>query len=616
MQLQKEYTWLERQAQLEIEIQQNIERKAEFANPIVLLNPYGIAPLTALVLFDLTGHNTVAVRVYAQEGNVDFAYSVTTAESFGVPVYGLYAGCVNHVQLVLEDGTTTDLYIETEALPENVASARAEGTLAVANWMFTVPLADSALPAAYDKDGVCRWYCTEPLAYQISMAENGHLFTGGPALLSPPYSATAIVELDLLGKLYRQYRVPGGVCNGFFLTERGTILAIHQFFNRASAADLCIELDRETGAVLREWDLRKVLPMMKGGSPSQNGSDWFHANGVWYDKETDTIIISGKHQDIVVGIHGESGQLSWMLGDATNWPEELVNQYFLQPVGDGFEWFYEPSTVQMLANNQVLVFDNGHLRCKKGGTPVEETKRYSRVVCYQLNLEQRSVSQVWEYGKDAGNELYAPYLSSVLANETNQCVMNFGGIGWLDGKPAEPPAFFVQKDHPEVVMETKVVVTTNGAVEYQLQLPINCYYATALQVANGTAATTQEPGVVLGNWHGNDIYELDMEWEDAGLLAESYEVSAQLTSEQLILSGSFIQGEMVMLLLEGETERYTYYMQTTRAPYLTASAQTYAKGSLRPIKYVVDLAPLSGKYEICIGLDDKKYHTDLWFVCE
>ena len=616
MQLQKEWTWLERQAQLEAGIQQTIACKAGFANPTVLLNPYGIAPLTALVLFDMTGYDTVEVRVYNQKDTVDFTYSVVTTESFGVPVYGLYAGCVNHVQLALEDGSVTDLHIETEVLPENVGSAGAEGTLAVGNWLFTVPLADSALPAAYDKDGVCRWYCTEQLAYQISIAENGHLFTCGPALLSPPYSAAAILELDLLGKLYHEYRVPGGVCNGFFLTERGTIFALHQFFNRASAADLCIELDRETGAVLHEWDLRKLLPMMKGGSPSQNGSDWFHANGVWYDRETDSILISGKHQDIIVGIHAASGQLSWMLGDTTNWPEDLVNQYFLQPVGDGFEWFYEPGTVQMLANNQVLVFDNGHHRCKKGGSPMEETKRYSRVVCYQINLEQRSVSQVWEYGKDAGNGLYSPYLSSAFTNELQQCVMNFGGIGRLDGKPAEPPAFFVQKDYPEVTMETKVVVSANGKVEYQLQLPMNCYYASVLQVANLTAATTQAPGIVLGNWHGNDMYELDMEWEDAGSLAESYEVCAKLTSEQLILSGSFIQGEMVMLLLEGETERYTYYMQTTRAPYLTAGAQTYAKGSLRPIKYVVDLAPLSGKYEICIGLDDKKYHKDLWFVCE
>ena len=616
MQLQKELTWLERQAQLEAVIAQYTQQKAVFETPQVLLNPYGIAPLTALVLFDMAGVDMVEVRVYAPEGNEDMTYQVSTDKCYGVPVYGLYAGCQNHVQLALADGQTTDLYIETEALPINVVKGEAQGSLPLGEWIFTVPLADTALPAAYDKDGVCRWYCTEQMAYQISIAENGHLFTCGPALLSPPYSATAIWEFDLLGKRYKEYRVPGGVCNGFFLTDHGTILALHQFFNRATAADLCIELDRGTGDVLREWDLRKLLPMMKGGSPSQSGSDWFHANGVWYQKETDEIIISGKHQDCIVAIQATSGQLSWILGDPTGWPEELVQQYFLQPVGDTFEWFYEPGTVQILDNHQLICFDNGHLRCKKGGTPVEDTQRYSRVVCYQLDCTQRTVTQVWEYGKDAGNDLYAPYLSSAICTADGQCVMNFGGIGWLAGKPAEPPAYFVQKDYPEVEMLTKVVVTTPQGVSYQLQLPINCYYANTVHVADLTSAAMAVPAVVLGKWHGNDVYELDMEWEDAGLLAESYGLLAKVNREQLILSGSFIQGEMVMLLLEGDTEQYTYYMQTTRAPYLTASAQTFAKGSLRPITYVVDLAPLSGKYEICIGLDDKKYHTDLWFVCE
>lgn len=110
------------------------------------------------------------------------------------------------------------------------------------------------------------------------------------------------------------------------------------------------------------------------------------------------------------------------------------------------------------------------------------------------------------------------------------------------------------------------------------------------------------------------MYDLELEWEDAGNLAESYQIQAKLTKEQLLLSGCFQQGEMVLLLLEGNTT-LQFYMQTTRAPYLTAGRQTFAKGSERPITYVVSLQGLSGRYEICIGIDDKKYHTGLWFQC-
>lgn len=192
--------------------------------------------------------------------------------------------------------------------------------------------------------------------------------------------------------------------------------------------------------------------------------------------------------------------------------------------------------------------------------------------------------------------------------------MNFGGIGFLQGQVAEPPAFFLQKDFPEVEMQTVILVREKETVTYELRLPINCYDAKIIAVAQCSASDPAVSGKVLGQWHGNDVYDLELEWEDAGNLAESYQIQAKLTKEQLLLSGCFQQGEMVLLLLEGNTT-LQFYMQTTRAPYLTAGRQTFAKGSERPITYVVSLQGLSGRYEICIGIDDKKYHTGLWFPC-
>ena len=51
MYLQKEQTWPERQAQAEANLMQLEETMTSFMAPHVVSNPYGIAPLTAMVLF-------------------------------------------------------------------------------------------------------------------------------------------------------------------------------------------------------------------------------------------------------------------------------------------------------------------------------------------------------------------------------------------------------------------------------------------------------------------------------------------------------------------------------------------------------------------------------------
>ena len=300
MLLQQELTWLERQTEIEADLARLEERGTDFFHPDIVLNPYQTAPLTAMVLFQTEVPTTVQVVILAPDGTADLQYQSAETTMHRVAIYGLYADCTTRVQLTLATGEQQEIQIATGALPVEVAQGTAEGTLSLEDWIFTVPLTDTALPAAYDKDGICRWYTTQSLAYQLVQLANGHLLTCGPKLLSPPYSATAIWEMDILGKIYKEYRVPGGFCNGFFVMENGNILTLHQFFNRATAADLCVEIDAQTGKIIKEWDIRALLPMSKGGSTSQNGSDWFHANGISYQAEDDAVIISGKHQDCII----------------------------------------------------------------------------------------------------------------------------------------------------------------------------------------------------------------------------------------------------------------------------------------------------------------------------
>ena len=100
----------------------------------------------------------------------------------------------------------------------------------------------------------------------------------------------------------------------------GNLLVSSDDFNNedGTVEDYIVELDRETGEEVKHFDLKNILPMEEGKSENWSSYDWFHNNSVWYDEATNSITLSGRHQDAVVNIDYETGELNWIIGDSTN----------------------------------------------------------------------------------------------------------------------------------------------------------------------------------------------------------------------------------------------------------------------------------------------------------
>ena len=143
------------------------------------------------------------------------------------------------------------------------------------NFMFLTP-AGKNLPTAYDYMGDIRWLLTVNTMFDIKRLKNGNIMTGSHRFCYMPYNSTGLVELNLLGKIYREYRLPGCYHHDHFEMEDGNILALTQDFTRDTVEDMCVLLDRETGNILKTWDYLKVLPTDAVGSGSQDAHDWFH----------------------------------------------------------------------------------------------------------------------------------------------------------------------------------------------------------------------------------------------------------------------------------------------------------------------------------------------------
>ena len=70
----------------------------------------------------------------------------------------------------------------------------------------------------------------------------------------------------MIGKIYKEYRLPSGYHHDEFEMEDGNLLVLTQDLPTGTVEDMCVLIDRETGKILKSWDYKKVLPQNVAGS--------------------------------------------------------------------------------------------------------------------------------------------------------------------------------------------------------------------------------------------------------------------------------------------------------------------------------------------------------------
>ena len=222
-------------------------------------------------------------------------------------------------------------------------------------------------------------------------------------LVNSPYYMSGLYEMDLLGKIYTEFSLEGGYHHDYFELPSGNLLVASNDFNNddGTVEDVIVELDRNTGKIVKTWDLKDILNMEDGKSENWTQYDWFHNNSVWYDEATNSITLSGRHQDAVINIDYETGELNWIIGDPTNWSEEY-QKYFFTPVGDDFEWQWSQHAAMITPEGYVFILDNGNNKSKIEEEYVPAEDSYTRGVMYKIDTDKMTIEQIWEYGKSGG----------------------------------------------------------------------------------------------------------------------------------------------------------------------------------------------------------------------
>ena len=607
-----------------IEEQAKIEQKFnsegyKIDDPKVILNPYGNSPLTALVMFETEDDVEVELTIKGKDELSTFKHKFSSAKEHYLPVYGLYADYENEVVIsYLENGkeVSKTLTIKTDKLPDDIAlptSVYADKENLVNDLYFFTP-SSSGYTLAYDVNGDIRWYLTNYALWKIDRLANGHLLVSSERLIYSPYYMSGLYEMDLLGKIYVEYSLKGGYHHDYYEMENGNLLVSSDDFNNedGTVEDYIVELDRSSGDIVKTWDLKDILNMEDGKSENWTSYDWFHNNSVWYDKNTNSITLSGRHQDAVINIDYDSGELNWIVGDPTNWSSEY-QEYFFTPVGDDFEWQWSQHAAMITPEGYLFLLDNGNNKSKIKEEYVPASDSYTRAVMYKLDTENMTIEQVWQYGKERGSEFYSPYISDVDYIDKNHYIAHSGGIVYVDGKNSNQPAGF--SENTTLVSDTVEII--NDKVVFEIKLPTNNYRVEKMSLYTDNEEYSKKTASRVGSLGKTKIDKskltLNLSSQEIDDEYKSHEITIEKEIDRLVFSGRFKKEQKVNIILYRNLAANYYEVDISKKPYTALCVDILTdeetENGIMVTKYINDVG-LDGKYSIYVEIDGVIYNTN------
>lgn len=467
-------------------------KDATLEKPYVKLNPYGTSPLTALLLFNTAEKMKITVEVEGENADTTIESEVGSeyTTEHEVAVLGLYADKANTVKIsaVTQDGKKTEktITIQTDKLPAEMPTidVKTSDTKKMEQTGNQLTFITPSTKYAYgvDSNGDVRWYSTKYNSHVFKELKNGHLlYLTKYDNADDTYSL--LLETDYLGKIYHAYSMTTEAeseqsgsssksaihHDAIELPSGNLLLTIND--DTKYMEDTMIEIDRQTGEVVKTIDLKDILPeeFYKDYKARSDGKvDWFHQNAIWYDESDDSIIISSRSQDTVMKIDYDSTKIKWILSDKEGWPDSY-KKYLLNPIGDNFKYPAGQHAVEILPDQDdnsdtvdILLYDNNEV-ITRGDE--DESGKYSEAVQYRINEKTKKVEMVFSFGKDLGEDYWTEIVGGARYMETTgNYLVNFGHR--KDGKES---SIIEVNQAGEVVFEMNLTSFPESAWAYRAE---------------------------------------------------------------------------------------------------------------------------------------------------
>ena len=362
-----------------------------------------------------------------------------TGEIF-LPVWGLYANFSNSVTLTYyfndgssKQGSTT---IVTEAFDDPcgyqspiVLQARTDSKSLSYDYMLVKGACSDFSPAIIDSDGALRWVGDAGISdYTSTFFDNAIYQIGNGVLVRIDLDGTVTTlgaNADY-GSTYIHHNI-----------DRGKVGIILDIDTVDQLESVNVEVD-SAGKMIKSWNLADIISnaMLAGGDdPSQfvypSPADWFHNNGVAYNRADDSLIVSSR-ENFVICIDYETGAIKWILGDTTKkWHQfPSLAKYALALAPDSLPPIGQHSP-SMTYDQGIMVFDNGQNSLFQEPPGVERT--YSTPRKYRINPTAKTATELWNYPQN--ETIFSPFCGSVIEDAPLNYLIDYALVGGADATP-------------------------------------------------------------------------------------------------------------------------------------------------------------------------------------
>ena len=235
---------------------------------------------------------------------------------------------------------------------------------------------------------------------------------------------------------------------------------------------------------------------------------------------------------------------------------------------------------------------------------------------YKINAEQKTVEQIWQFGKERGSDFYSPYISDVDYLGKDHYLVHSGGIVKSDGKPSNQPAGLTEG---KVTLLSDTVEIKDGKIIFEIKSPTNNFRVEKMDAYTGvdfalidarrlgTLGVTEVSGKKQGVITDTDV---DQEF------LKYHKITLKNEEDRLVFSGQFKREDQVRIALYRNFNTNFYNLKISKNP-LTALCvdiltEDEDQNGIMVTKYI-NKDGLRGNYSVYIEYNGKLYNTGKYF---
>lgn len=405
-----------KQALMDKKIEKYSNEDYTLKNAKVIENPYSIAPLTALIIFNTK--NEESIEVYVNDKKVT---TYEKSKKHLIAIYGLKDNYRNKITLKSKNNKAT-YYVKTKEFDGNKINVeKTSDKLDNKLFLLSPNFEDNAI---YDKNGTLLWYLDGNYAGDIEYIKNGRFY------ISDPYQGTngvkinysSFLEMDYLGKIYKQYISDYGYHHEIEQLSNNRMLVLGYDDDSKYLESVIYIMNLKNGSIEKEFDMYDVLAKIDKSWADSFGDNFdFVCNSAKYNEKTGELLISVRGLSSIMSLDMNTQKINWIFGDPKTYSSKFKK--YLLKVTDNSRYpsgqhsaFYTEDGLLGIHNNDFDMFNQSE-------NFNDYLDNYTSVDLYKIDTKKKTIKTTWSY---SDKKLFSKVAGEFKILSNNNKLIDYG----------------------------------------------------------------------------------------------------------------------------------------------------------------------------------------------